>query len=528
MSAPAVRIAALWFPDWPIQAARYAETLPEGAGAGSPIGVLAGGAVKVCNTAARRAGVHRGMRVRAAQAVCPELVVWESQPEREGAVFAEIVESLDAVASSIEVIRPGFVVVDAAAAARFHGGEATAVEMLVDAAARQGLDMTVGVADELATAIIAARDRGLGAVVPPGASRQFLAPRSAQVLAVEVSLGCPPELVAQFVQLGLPTLGDVAQLPLHQFTSRFGNDGRRCHAIASAQPDRRVAPELAGAELDVWMRPEDPLERVDAAAFAARQLAAQLHQRLSAAGLSCLRLRVSAQWADGTELRRIWRTRAALSESATADRVRWQLDGWLVGNQAEGGIVGLGLEPLEVAQPEQHSLVESGTGSAARAQQVIERVQSQLGIDKVVQPVDRGGRGVAERVDFVPYGERVEPAPPGAWPGRIPAPLPAQLELDHPSANHPAARIRMINAEGHDVFVTEEALLSAEPAGLAWGKNRYLVTAWAGPWPVDTGWWTAAGTRLARLQIVGTDQEKTRAWLLNWQAGRWTVEASYV
>src|SRR5699024_11806668 len=80
-----------------------------------------------------------------------------------------------------------------------------------------------------------------------------------------------------------------------------------------------------------------------------------------------------AEFNRGQALERIWRTREALSEDATADRVRWQLDGWLTAARAadagaadagaadghpaddaesEGaGIIELSLEPMETSAP---------------------------------------------------------------------------------------------------------------------------------------------------------------------------------
>ncbi|APT86194.1 DNA polymerase Y family protein [Corynebacterium flavescens] len=516
-----MRIAALWFPDWPIQAARMDADFK------GPAIVEKSNAVLACDAAARRVGIRRGMRVRQAQAICPEVSIVGSQPDREGALFAELTAGLDAVASSVEVIRPGLVIVDAAAAGRFHGGEDAAVEMLVDAVSRRGLDATVGVAGEIATALIAARDGQLGAVIPEGGSREFLEPQPIGVLAAEVALDCAGELVEQLRRLGLKTLGDLARLPLRQVSSRFGEAGRRCHAIASAAPDRRVAPEPARAELAVKTVLEEPIERVDAAAFAARELAARLHARLREGGWACLRLRVVAELANEQVLERVWRTRSALSEEATADRVRWQLDGWLTSARAQGkdgaGIVSLILEPIEVAHPDGEGLWGSGS-SEEDAKRVISRVQAQLGIDRVLQPWDSGGRGVAERVEFIPYGEKRDPAPEGSWPGRIPAPLPARL-----AGAHPAARIRLIDASAADIYVTAETLLSSTPHALGWGQHRYAVIGWAGPWPVDIGWWKGQEQRLARLQVLGQGQgeQRQRAWLLLWRGGKWRVEASY-
>ncbi len=523
-----MRVAALWFPDWPVQAARLEQPCP------GPLVLARAGQVWVCDAAARAAGVRRGLRVRQAQALCPELEVRAAAPERDGALFAALSDSLDDVASSVEVIRPGLAVVDAAAAGRFHGGEDRAVEMLIDAVARAGVDTAVGVADELATALLAAR-RGGGTVVPAGRSREFLAGQPVSLLAAEVALGVEPELVQQLGRLGLRRLGELAQLPVGHVATRFGNPGRRAHRIASAAPDRRVAPELPADSLRVSLAPEDPIVRVDAAAFAARQLAARLHDKLAAAGLVCLRLQVAAELAGGARVERVWRTREALSQAAMADRVRWQLDGWLTAARAgqeeagAGGIVSLELAPLEVERPGTAGLFGQET-SGQEARQCIARVQSQLGVDKVLAPQLAGGRGVAERIRFVPYGEKRDPAPQGTWPGRIPLPLPARLGG---GLNHPTARLQLVDATGEPVRVTAEAQLSAEPYAARWGKRTFVVAGWAGPWPVDQGWWAgpegSTGGRVARLQLVAQEphEDIQRAWLLQWRQAGWRVEAAY-
>ncbi|PBJ61072.1 DNA polymerase, partial [Mycobacterium avium subsp. hominissuis] len=71
------------------------------------------------------------------------------------------------------------------------------------------------------------------------------------------------------------------------------------------------------------------IDRVDAAAFAGRSLAGTLHQALMAAGVGCTRLAIHAVTGSGEERHRVWRCAEPLTEDATADRVRWQLDGWL-------------------------------------------------------------------------------------------------------------------------------------------------------------------------------------------------------
>lgn len=527
-----MRTVALWFPDWPVQAAR----LDAGDALAEPIAVAAHHRVKACSHAARKVGIRRGMKVRNAQAVAPELTVVEDNPDRDGRMFASLAASFDDVAASVEVLRPGLVVADLAAAGAFHGGEDTAMEMLLDAASRRGIDAFVGAADEIATAVIAAR---CSQVVAPGASKDFLAAQPIGVLVAEEALGADAGTVRALGQLGIATLGELAALPPSAVTTRFGANGMRVHRIAAAASDRRVAPEIAVEDLAVAVTPEDPIERVDAAAFAARALAASLHERLAATGRNCLRLKVVAELGDGTRLERVWRTRDALTESATADRVRWQLDGWLTSSRAlgggegegeGGGITSLLLEPLELAAPEPVGKLWAGGASTDTARRVVERVQSQLGIDAVLQPRLVGGRGVAERVAMVPFGEEPGGVEKHAWPGAIPAPLPARLGG---GIDHPASRIMLIDASGTPVIVTAEALLSAEPYGLAWGEKRYLVTGWAGPWPVDADWWTQTDLpagRVARMQVVGCEgggEGAVTGWLLVWSRRSWRVEAVY-
>lgn len=517
-----MRAAALWFPDWPVQAAR----LESGDELAEPIAIAAHHRIKVCSHAARQLGIRRGMRVRNAQAVAPELTVIEDNPDRDGRMFASLAASFDEVAASVEVLRPGLVVVDVDAAGRFHGAEDKALEMLIDASARRGIDTQAGAADEIATALIAAR---VSQVVPPGGSAEFLAAQPLGVLVAEESLAADMDTVKALGQLGITTLGELAKLPPNAVTTRFGTKGMRIHRIASAAPDRRVAPELPVEDLAVAITPEDPIERVDAAAFAARALAASLHERLKDTGRNCLRLKVVAELHDGTRVERVWRTREPLTEAATADRVRWQLDGWLT-NGGSGAITSLILEPLEFAAPEPVGELWSDGASTDTARRVVERVQSQLGIDAVLQPRLVGGRGVAERVAMVPFGEEPEDVDRQSWPGAIPQPLPARLGG---GIDHPASRIMLIDASGAPVIVTAEAMLSSEPYGLAWGEKRYLVTGWAGPWPVDADWWTQTelpAGRVARMQVVGREGGEEGAvtgWLLVWSRRSWRVEAVY-
>lgn len=526
MSSPTTRIIVVWFPDWPLHAWALAHdtTLEE------PVALYATHRVAACTLSARHRGIRRSMRLREAQALIPGLTVAELDEDRDARYFEPIVAGLDDVAANVEVIRPGLIACNAAALAKFHGSEEKAAELLVTAASRQGIDCQAGIADELPTAIIAARHGAVGAVIPPQNSVQFLAVQPLDALVADAALGCERDTIATLHDVGVHTLGDLANLPGKSVSSRFGSAGMHAHAIARATPSRGIAPAETGADLSVSLIPEEPIERVDAAAFAARTLSAQLHNRLATAGYVCHRLTIEAIIA-GASHQRTWRTREPLTETATADRVRWQLDSWLTSG-IRGALTELILNPVEVAIPEYASTLLAANTFAddEAAATVIARVASQLGPDAIVRPVAGTGRGVADRVYLIPAGDEPEPATAGKpVPGRLMGPLPARLG---PPATHPAARVVVVDKHGQRVGVNAEALLTAVPHALRWGKKNYLITGWAGPWPVDGRWWDAATPqegRVARIQVVGKRENHApeTGWVLVWGRGMWRVEAVY-
>ena len=164
---------------------------------------------------------------------------------------------------------------------------------------------------------------------------------------------------------------------------------------------------------------DPPIDRVDAAAFAGRPLASTLHRRLEAAGVGCTRLAIHAVTANGEELQRVWRCAEPLTEDATADRVRWQLDGWLNRRNPNDRPTA----PVKKVAASGGSGVGRGAKAAVvgrhwrrrpAAPVALVRVQGLLGPEAVRVPVLSGGRGPAERITFTPVrraGAASRPAP---------------------------------------------------------------------------------------------------------------------
>jgi protein ImuB len=527
----ASRVLAIWCMDWPAVAAAGAADLP----ATAPVAVTLANRVIACSSAARSVGVRRGLRRREAAARCPQLHVVTADSDRDARFFEGVIAAVDDLVPRAEVLRPGLLVLPVRGAARFFGSEQQAAERLTDAVAAAGAECQVGIADQLSTAVFAAR---AGRVVEPGEDARFLAALSIRQLATEPSLSGPgrEDLADLLWRMGIRNLGQFAALPRTDVASRFGVDAIAVHRFACGEPERGPSGREPPQELDVVLDCDPPIDRVDAAAFAGRSLASTLHQTLMAAGVGCTRLSIHAVTANGEELNRVWRCAEPLTEDATADRVRWQLDGWLskrtAADRPTAPVTLLRLQAVEVVSAGALQLpLWGGLGEEdrMRARRALVRVQGLLGPEAVQVPVLSGGRGPAERITLTPLGDepvpRADPRQP--WPGQLPEPSPTVILDD---------RVELLDAQGNPIHVTSRGFFSADPARLiARGRDNRLRW-WAGPWPVDERWWdpdwAVAGLvgRTARAQVLlegGHGSDPGTALLLCYRQRRWYLEGTY-
>lgn len=446
MTAP-VRTLLLWCPDWPVIAAEIVDGVP----ATGPVAVLHANRVVACSERARAEGVRRGLRKREAQGRCPQLTVVEYDPGRDARAFEPVVAAVEDLVAGVEVVRPGACALAARGPSRYLGGEEAAAERIIEHVAQTcAVESQVGIADGVFAAGLAAR---AGRIVPPGGTPAFLAGLPVEALG-------RPALADLLRRLGVRTLGDFAALPAGDVLARFGFDGALAHRLAAGRDHRPLAVRQPPADLTVTAEYDEPVDRVDAAAFAARALAEQLHDRLAGHGLACTRLGIEAVTAHGQELHRVWRHDGLLTAAAIADRVRWQLDGWLTGSSGRGGvgrsrptagIIRLRLIPDGViAQAGLQPGLWGETGEEReRAHRALSRVQGILGPEAVLTAVLGGGRSPADEVRLVPWG-RAAAGPPrrAATPRRAGAAggatvaRPAAATRAGRGAAHPARRDR--------------------------------------------------------------------------------------
>ena len=414
--------------DWPIVAA--------GVPLDVPAAVFHANRVVATSPAARDQDIVLHQRRREAQARCPSLLVLDRDLDRDARVFEPVVAALDALTPRVEITEPGRVAFPTRGPSRFFGGD--------DALAARAHAVVT-------EALARARHRARWAW-PTGSSRPRWRPppgsRSGWCRRVGRPSSWPAGPCRRWSDRSSPTCGCASGSPPSARWPRCaearragplrhrGSDGvaagRRARRATAGAGARRPTTSPCSVELD------PPAETVAPAAFLARGLAEELHDRLWARGSACTRVVIGAETEHGERLERVWRAEGSLTAGAIADRLRWQLDGWLQGSarhRPTAGISRLWLTPDEVVPAGGRQLGFWGSDAATvdRASRAVARVQGLLGVGSVSVPEWRGSRDPATQVALIPAEavdltaerpgagrDRVE----GPWPGALPAPSP--------------------------------------------------------------------------------------------------------
>ncbi len=199
------------------------------------------GVVSSASYEARRYGIRSGMPVVQAERLCPQAVflpVDFAYYRRLAAQFRAILGELSALVEHLSIDEA---CLELGPAARWPD-EPLAVGQRLRRRVRVelGLSVTVGIATNRTVAKVAAdlaKPDGLS-VVLPGREAAFLAP-----LPVESLPGIGPKAARRLRELGVRTLGQLAQVPPYWLCMVFGRRAEEVHHLAQGIDPRPVVPE---------------------------------------------------------------------------------------------------------------------------------------------------------------------------------------------------------------------------------------------------------------------------------------------
>ena len=530
-------------PNWPVVVAMATQDIAPD----EPAVTQKGRRVHVVSAVARRFGIRRNMSLRGAQELCPSVHVLEEDENLCAREFEFITQVVEELVPHVEILRPGLLLFAARGPAKYYGTEEGVGEVIVETLAdRAQCEAHVGTSNGILAAILAARTLQ---IVPEEQTHDFLGPRPLADLLYAVTNEPQRVAVEQFLslqhRLGIKTFGDLAVLPQAHVHTRFGATGAWAHQLASGQDIWERTRERQEPDITVSQELDPPIDRVDMAAFAARQLAQELHDLLLGRAVTCSRIEIVATTESGTQLERTWRTDdsalGAMSAARITQRVRWQLEGWLTASKiAHNKLTRTDTPPpattltrisltAQYVQPtagHQEKLWGQSGGHQRRAQGAALRVQDLLGPQAVLAVVPTGGRTYQERVSTPWWSVELDTAATteqASWPGQLPSPAPASLKT-------PPWDIEVLDKNGLTVTFNNRLGLSAQPHAVIktdsrWPeKDNLPIMNWAGPWPIRTNWWTTDAQHCIYVQLV-LDQEP--ALLAVFRSGAWQCEGIY-
>src|SRR5512143_1397182 len=187
------------------------------------------GVVASCSYAARQYGIRSAMPMARAIRLCPGLLIVPGRHRLYSEVSREVMKRLRAIAPSIEQIS-----IDEAFLDISESGEPSdqlARRLQAEIRDELGLPCSIGIASnklvaKIATEVGKKAARGGGppfglTIVPPGHEAAFLAPLPADML-----WGVGPKTSARLAELGIRTIGDIANWPESELVRLFGENGR--------------------------------------------------------------------------------------------------------------------------------------------------------------------------------------------------------------------------------------------------------------------------------------------------------------
>lgn len=205
---------------------------------GRPMAV-GGGVILAASYEARRRGVRGPMNIRAARALCPELIVVPPRMDAYTQASRRVFEIFDDTTPLVEPISIDEAFLDVSGLGRLVGPpKLVAARLRARVLAEVGLAISVGVARTKFLAKVASgvcKPDGL-LVVEPDGELEFLHP-----LPVGRLWGVGPKTEEKLGRSGITTVGQVAELDEVRLVAMLGaGAGRQMHALAHNRDPRRV------------------------------------------------------------------------------------------------------------------------------------------------------------------------------------------------------------------------------------------------------------------------------------------------
>lgn len=258
------------------------------------------GVVATCSYEARRFGVHSGMPLRTAHRLCPDAVFLPVDMATYRAVSKQMKAVLLGVSNAVEGIGLDEAFVDLTETRR--DPVEVARELKRDIFEATGLTCSVGIAVNKLLAKIASdleKPDGL-TVIGPGDLEARIWPLAARKI-----WGIGPRTGERLAELGIETIGELAEIPEGELIDLFGESaGRRLFRTSHGIDERPVVAKRTPKSMGHETTFQADVSDVGEMEAAIRALAARVHDELETRGFLAANVTVKVRFADFETLSR--------------------------------------------------------------------------------------------------------------------------------------------------------------------------------------------------------------------------------
>lgn len=353
------------------------------AGKAFAVGGKAGqrGVICSCSYPARKMGVHSAMPTGQALRLCPELILISNNFSDYSEKSHQVMEILHQLSGLVEQVSVDEAFVDVTDLPQ--PVEQIALELQARVKEQTGLPCSIGAASNKLVAKIAtdtgkSRSTSPGypraiLCIPPGTERDFLAR-----LPVKAMWGVGPKMEASLAEIGLRTIGDIADCPVNVLERRFGKYGIDLHRHALGIDERPVTVEYEVKSISQEVTFDRDTTDLAFLRRTLRDLAAKVGYRMRCDGLCARVIRIKLRWSDFTTYTR----QVALSVPTDQDGVITAEAELLLMKlwQPERAVrlIGVGGASL-VEQAHQLSLWETGTEKEYKLLTALDKLREKYG-----------------------------------------------------------------------------------------------------------------------------------------------------
>ena len=246
------------------------------------------------NAVAATRGLHAGLGLIDARAICPTIVTRMATPERLEHFTQALVRWSERFSPMTGVDQNSALMLDITGCAHLFGGEAAMLDSVVLALAEHGLTARGAIADTKGAAWAMAHF-GVGGVVPPGKVRAAISdlPVAALRLQGEVTDG--------LAKVGITTVEPLTRMPRGALARRFGIECmRRLDQAMGAEPET-LSPERAMPVFAARMTLPEPIGLVTDVMAGLERLLERLCLRLEQHHMGARTLRLTVRRVDGAD-----------------------------------------------------------------------------------------------------------------------------------------------------------------------------------------------------------------------------------